>query len=272
MNTLKLNDFLQILLGSIILALGYGLFIIPHNIVPGGILGLSIVINQFIALPIGSIALCINIPLLLLGTKILGKQTGIKTAISMISVSVFIDIVLYFIPKQPLVNDPLVSSVFGGVLIGLAVVIVMKSGATTGGNDILVRVLSKKIKRPFNEMILIIDGIIVGIGIVAFGDFTLSAYCIVSIISISQAINYFMKKDVENKTILVFSENNIHIQNTLRNTYIGQKSEMLKYMHIENPNKLILITKSNKEVIDIKETISKTDPKAFVIQINSNDI
>lgn len=267
-NTLK--EYALITLGSALLALGYGFFIVPHNIVPGGIFGLSIVINQLINFPIGTIALCINIPLLLWGTKVLGKKTGLKTAYSMITVSVFIDSILVITQKSIVVNDILVSSIFGGVLIGLAVVIVMKAGATTGGNDILVRILSRYIHLPFNQLILIVDAIVVSIGVLVFGDFTLSAYCIIAIITISQTISYFLQKEVENKTLLVFSEYNTHLQEKLK-PYSTSATPIIEHIHMDNSNKLILVAKSNKNVTSIKQMIKETDPKAYIIQINSNE-
>ena len=267
-NTLK--EYALITLGSALLALGYGFFIVPHNIVPGGIFGLSIVINQLINFPIGTIALCINIPLLLWGTKVLGKKTGLKTAYSMITVSVFIDSILAITQKSIVVNDILVSSIFGGVLIGLAVVIVMKAGATTGGNDILVRILSRYIHLPFNQLILIVDAIVVSIGVLVFGDFTLSAYCIIAIITISQTISYFLQKEVENKTLLVFSEYNTRLQEKLK-PHSTSATPIIEHIHMDNSNKLILVAKSNKNVTSIKQMIKETDPKAYIIQINSNE-
>ena len=261
------KDYLLITLGSILLALGYSLFIVPHNIVPGGIFGLSIVINQFVKFPIGTIALCINIPLLIWGTKVLGKKTGLKTAYSMITVSIFIDSLLVFTQKNIVVNDILVSSIFGGVLIGLAVVIVMKAGATTGGNDILVRIISKYIPLPFNQLILIIDALIVSIGVITFEDFTLSAYCIIAIITISQTISYFLQKEDENKTLLIFSEQNNHIQNMLNSSSLNTPIE---HMHLDSSNKLLLIVKNNKRVSNIKGQIKDLDPNAYIVQINSN--
>lgn len=268
-NVETLKEYGLITLGSLILAIGYGFFIVPHNIVPGGIFGLSIVINQLISFPIGQIALCINIPLLLWGTKVLGRKTGVKTAYSMITVSVFIDVVLGLTKQAILVNDILVSSIFGGVLIGLAVVIVKKAGATTGGNDILVRIISKYIHLPFNQLILIIDAIIVSIGVIIFEDFTLSAYCVIAIITISQTINYFLQKEVENKTLLVFSEQNITLQNTLKTQTLTAKP-LVEHIHLDSSNKLILVTKSNKNISNVKRLIKETDPQAYIVQINTN--
>ena len=85
-------SYTWVFLGSLILSLAYVLFIIPHQLVPGGILGLSIVVNYLTPLSVGLVALCINLPLLFWGTKVLGRKVGIKTAFSMILVSLFIDL------------------------------------------------------------------------------------------------------------------------------------------------------------------------------------
>ncbi len=269
LSTTTLKEYALITLGSFILAIGYGIFIVPHNIVPGGIFGLSIVINQLINFPIGTIALCINIPLLLWGTKVLGRKTGIKTAFSMVTISVFIDSVLAITNKAIIVNDILVSSIFGGVLIGLAVVLVMKAGATTGGNDILVRILSKHIHLPFNQLILIIDAIIVCVGVLVFEDFTLSAYCVIAIITISQTISHFLQKEAENKTLLVFSDEYEQLQHKLKPVRNAINSPV-EHVHLDGSNKLILIVKTNKQVSLVKSIIKDIDPSAYIVQINSN--
>ena len=262
-------SYSQVLLGSLILAVGYSFFIVPHHIVPGGIFGLSIVIKELTGGSVGMISLCLNIPILLWGTKVLGTKTGAKTAFSMITVATLVDAILYFTEGEILVDDVLVSSVFGGVLIGVAVAIVMNSGATTGGNDILVRIISKYIKLPFSQLILIIDAIIVIVGVVVLGDFTMAAYCIIAILSISKTIEYFLNKNLQNKTLLIFSQKNKEIEREiLNNRILG--SDTIKLMHHDSEEKMVLITKNNKKIRNIKDVINKVDSKAHVIILNSN--
>ena len=117
----ELQDYGLVFLGSLILSVSYAIFIVPHHIVPGGILGLSIVLSKTLGFSVGLIAMCINIPLLIWGTKILGGKAGLKTAFSMVLVSFFIDGVTLLTQGQVVGKDLLVSSIFGGVLIGFAV-------------------------------------------------------------------------------------------------------------------------------------------------------
>lgn len=267
----ELKSYTHVLLGSTLLSAAYALLIIPHNIVPGGILGLSIVIKEITGFSVGSIALLINIPLLLWGTKVLGAKTGVKTLFSMVLVSFYIDIISSFTGGKIFVNDVLISSVFGGVIIGFAVAIVMNAGATTGGNDILVRILSTKIRLPYNKLILIVDGIVVFFGMVVFADFTMAAYSIVAIIAISKTIEYYMKKSVQNKTILVFSTKNLLIQEEI---LLNRKSTdgILKLIHHDSNEKMILVTRNTKKLDVVKNIIHKIDPEAQITVLESNSI
>jgi uncharacterized membrane-anchored protein YitT (DUF2179 family) len=267
----ELRSYTWVFLGSLLLSIAYVVLIIPHNIVPGGILGLSIVANKVAGVSIGLIALCINIPLLLWGTKVLGAKTGLKTAFSMILVSFFIDVFSVFTQGKVYVEDVLVSSIFGGVIIGVAVAIVMNAGATTGGNDILVRILATKIKLPYSQLILIIDGIVILLGIFVFEDFTMAAYSIIAIIAISKTIEYYMKKSVQNKTVLVFSTKNLLIQEEILVNKDSTDS-ILKLIHHDTNGKMILITKSTKKLEIVKNIIYKVDPEATITVLESNSL
>ncbi|MCF6350617.1 MAG: YitT family protein [Flavobacteriaceae bacterium] len=268
---LELKSYSQVFLGSLILAVGYSFFIVPHDIVPGGIIGLSIVIHEITGISVGVTSLFINMPLLLWGTKVLGKKTGFKTAFSMILVSFFIDATTLLIADRIFVKDVLVSAIFGGVLIGSSVSIVMNAGATTGGNDILVRIISKKIKLPFSQLILIIDGIIVLLGVIIFQDFTMAAYCIIAIVAISKTIDYFIKKNVQNKTILIFSTKNKQIQKEISNNKFIT-NDIVKLVHLDSNKKMTIITKSTKKLFLIENIIYTIDPNAYITILESKHI
>jgi uncharacterized membrane-anchored protein YitT (DUF2179 family) len=267
----ELKSYTYVFLGSLLLSIAYALLIIPHHIVPGGILGLSIVIKEMTGFSVGWIALLINIPLLLWGTKVLGAKTGVKTLFSMVLVSFYIDLITSLTAGRVFINDVLMSSVFGGVIIGVAVAIVMNAGATTGGNDILVRILSTKIRLPYNQLILIVDGIVILLGTLAFADFTMAAYSIVAIVAISKTIEYFMKKSVQNKTILVFSDKNLLIQEEI---LLNRKNTdgILKLIHHDSNEKMILVTKNTKKLDVVKDIIYKIDPKAYITVLESNSL
>tara|TARA_R110002049_G_scaffold13550_20_gene59071 strand:+ start:1037 stop:1888 length:852 start_codon:yes stop_codon:yes gene_type:complete len=267
----ELLSYAWVLFGSLILSIAYVLFIIPHTLVPGGIMGLSIVINELTSLSIGIVALAINIPLLFWGTKVLGRKVGIKTGFSMILVSLFIDLFSIITQNKVYIDDILVSTLFGGVIIGVAVAMVMNAGATTGGNDILVRIIAAKVKLPYSQLILIVDGIVILLGIFVFEDFTMAAYSIIAIIAISKTINYYIKKSVQNRTVLVFSSKNLLIQEELLLNENSTKG-ILKLIHHDSNDKLILITKNNTKLAVLENLIYKIDPEANVAVLESNSL
>ena len=113
--------------------------------------------------------------------------------------------VLYITDNKPIIDDLLVSSIFGGFMIGFTV-FVKKTGATTGGYDIFCRMMAKKLNMPFNQFFLFTDSAIIIAGVLVFGNIKMGAYCLIASFTISVTIKYFMRlTDQGNKTILVFS-------------------------------------------------------------------
>ncbi len=267
----ELKSYTHVLLGSLLLSIAYALLIIPHSIVPGGILGLSIVIKEITGFSVGWLALLINIPLLLWGTKVLGAKTGVKTLFSMVWVSFYIDLITSLTGGRIFIEDVLMSSVFGGIMVGISVAIVMNAGATTGGNDILVRILSTKIRLPYNQLILIVDGLVILMGTIVFADFTMAAYSVVAIVAISKTIEYYMKKSHQNNTVLVFSDKNLLIQEEI---LLNRKSTdgILKLIHHDSNAKMILVTKNTKKLEVVKNIIYKIDPAATITVLESNSL
>jgi uncharacterized membrane-anchored protein YitT (DUF2179 family) len=269
LNPAWVKSYAEILLGSIVLALGYVLFIVPHHIVPGGIFGLSIVIKELGGMSVGLTALLINIPLLLIGSRVLGSETGFKTAFSMVTVSALVDGLSYLTSGKIIVQDVLVSSIFGGVLIGLAVFIVMKAGATTGGNDILVRIISKRVKLPYSSLILMVDGVVVLLGVMVFGDFTMAAYCVIAIVSISKTIEHFLKQSNQNQTLIIFSKHNQLIKSQLADNKL-LNDKIIKLIHQDTNEKMIVVTHGKSEISPVEKLVYANDKEAYISVLDSN--
>ena len=145
-------NYVFIILGSFILATGYVLFITPYKIVPGGVYGISIIIHYLTkgvfsfapnGLPVGAMGLLMDIPITLIGIRLLGSQFGVKNVLGLVLTSVFIDSITYFWGFKPLVeNDPLLSCIFGGVLFGIGMGLIFKSQGATGGTDTIAMIIA----------------------------------------------------------------------------------------------------------------------------------
>ena len=277
-NTIKLNRRLLfseaknygfVLLGAVVLSLGYSLFIVPQRLVPGGVFGLSIVAFELVGLSVGLLALIINIPLLLWGAKTLGKKAALKTAFFMISSSFFIDGIIMLTNSAIIVDDVLVSGIFGGLLVGTSIFITKIGGATTGGSDIVARILSEKVNLQFSHLLLIMDAFVVVLGIITFKDYTMAAYCIITIVTTSKTIGHYAKKNEEAKTVFVFSENNALIHQAIKDDD-KVKEEVIKLIHNKSDDKLVLVTKNGKRLNELKQLIYKTDSKSHVLTLESS--
>jgi len=264
----EVKSYALILLGAFVLSLGYGLFIVPHKLVPGGVFGLSIVVFELIDMSIGSIALIINIPLLFWGAKVLGKVTVLKTAAFMIASSFFLDGITLITGKGVIIDDILVSGIFGGLLVGSSIFIVKSGGATTGGSDIIARILVGKVNLQFNQLLLLMDAIVVVLGIITFKDYTMAAYCLITIVTTSKTIGHYAKQNEQRKTVFIFSENNSLIMQAI-NENENLKGDVIKLIHNNTDDKLVLVAINSKRLKHIEQFVYQTDPNAHVFALET---
>ena len=136
-----IRDYCMILFGALITGASYTYFFIPNNIAPGGITGVATVLNHLIGWPpVGTLSFLLNIPLFLLGYKSGGKLFVLRSFIAMMLLSLFIDI----LPGDPITDDGMLASIFGGIFLGLGLGLVLRAGATTGGTDLAAQMVHKR--------------------------------------------------------------------------------------------------------------------------------
>ena len=177
-----IRNYSLILIGAFIMASGFVLFITPYKFVPGGVYGISIVIHYLIGTPVGMMALAFDIPLTIIGIKILGPRFGMKTVVGFFSTAIFMDTLTYFYGNEPLVqNDALLSSIFGGLFIGVGLGLIFKAKATSGGSDIVAMIISKYTKLPLGQLMIIVDSCIVFVGLIVFQDWKIPLYSLIVI-------------------------------------------------------------------------------------------
>lgn len=134
-----LVDYGQILLGSAIGAISYPLFLVPNSIAPGGVTGLATILNYLFGVSVGLTSFVMNIPMFVVGFRTMGKRFLWRTLVATVLFSALIDL----FKLEPLTHDPMMAAIFGGALLGLGVAIILRGGATTGGTDMLARMVHK---------------------------------------------------------------------------------------------------------------------------------
>lgn len=263
-----------IAVGAFIMAAGFVLFITPYKIVPGGVYGVSIVLHHLFGTPVGLIALCFDIPLTILGIKILGPRFGIKTVVGFVLTAGFVDLLTYLWGEQPLVeNDALLSSIFGGVFIGLGLGMIFKAKATSGGSDIIAMIISKYTKLPLGQLMIAVDSAIVLVGVVAFQDWKIPLYSLIVIFITGRVVDVVLQGISYDKTLFIVSEKPKELRDKIVNdlnrggTFIQGKG-----MYSGNEKTIVYTVVNRRELAMLQDYIDRTDPDAFMTVINANEI
>lgn len=263
-----------IVVGSFILAAGFVLFITPYKIVPGGVYGISIVIHHMFGTPVGLVALAFDIPLTLIGIKVLGPRFGMKTVVGFVLTAVFVDTLTYFYGTEPLVQgDALLSSVFGGVLVGVGLGMIFKSRATSGGSDIIAMIISKYTNIPVGRTMIFVDSVIVFIGLAAFGDWKIPLYSLIVIFITGKVIDTILEGIDYDKVLFIISDKSDEIRNKIL-IDLNRGGTILKGEGLYNnyERSIVFTVVNRRETVMLQDYINKIDPKAFVTVLNANEI
>ncbi len=265
----------KILLGSLLVAFGYVLFITPYKIVPGGVYGRSIIIPYLVGTPVGLTALAFNIPITLLATKVLGPRYGAKTVTGFILTSLFIDGLTYFLGNDPLKisDEMLMSSLYGGLLIGTGVGLIFRARASCGGTDVIAMMISKFIHQPVGQIMIYVDSLIVLGGFIAFKDWKIPLYSLVTIFMVGRMVDVVMEGLNYNKCLLIVSDKQKEIsQRIIHDLKRGGTIFQSKGIYTGKEHSLIFTVMSRSEMIKLKSFIRQIDPKAFITVMDTSEI
>ncbi len=265
----------QILAGALLIAAGYVLFITPYRVVPGGVYGICIILHHTWGLPVGLTALAFNIPITLLALKVLGPRYGAKTVAGFILTSFFIDGLTFLVGEDPLKigDEILMSSLYGGVMIGLGVGLLFRARASCGGTDMVAMMLSKKTRLPVGRLMIYVDSVIVLAGLLMFGDWKIPLYSLVTIFVIGQMVDLVLQGISYNKCLMIVSDQHeaiaAKIMNDLQRGGTYFKSTGL-YSGRERP--VIFTVMNRREVALLSSHIRAIDPKAFITVMDASEI
>jgi uncharacterized membrane-anchored protein YitT (DUF2179 family) len=271
-----------ITVGAFILAAGFVLFIDPHRIAPGGVYGIGIIVHYLTqgvfswapeGLPIGTVGLILNIPLTILGIKILGPRFGVKTVIGFLLSSIFIDLLHLLFGYAPLVDDMLLSSVFGGVFIGFGLGLIFKSKATSGGSDIIAMIFAKYTRLPLGQLMIYVDSAIVLLALLAFKDWKIPMYSWIVIYITGKVIDMTIQGVSYDKTLFIVSDKYEEIRDKIIND-LERGGTLINAvgMYKGQEKKMIFTNVSRREVYMLRDFIHSIDPEAFITVIDANEI
>ncbi len=263
-------SYLGVILGSLLVALGLVLFLVPNKIAAGGVSGLATVIYYIAGFPVGVTMLVLNIPLFLAGLRTLGLHFGLKSLLGTVVLSLFIDLLgpRLGVPTR----DPLLASIYGGILVGVGLGIVFRAGGTTGGTDLAAQVARRFVRVTSGSMLLAIDGVVIALAGWVFGV-ELALYALVSLFVTARVIDLVQEGVGYFKAALIISDHNREIGQAV-NTHLDRGATVLagRGVYTGNDREVLLVVVTRPEVTKLKELVIKYDPKAFVIVTNVHEV
>ena len=255
----------QTVLGSAVFAAGFAFFLEPNDLSPGGISGLALVLVELLQFgSVGTLSILINLPLFIMGGVKIGKRFFIGSLIGMLLSSLLID---GFTALHLPVVEPVISIVYGGVLCGLGVGIVFAAGTSTGGSDILVRLLKLKYRNvPIGQISLTFDALVVLLTGLVFHDMNKALYTGITVYLCGKMVDAVVYRFDYTKVAMIISKEYAAIAKE-----IGDKLDRgATFLHGEGSysginTKVVLVAIKKQQLAELKELVMELDPSAFVI-------
>ena len=254
-------SYLQILAGCLIGAAAYPSFLVPNNIAPGGLTGVATILNFLFRWPVGTVSLIMNIPLFLIGYRSMGKIFAFRSLVATLLFSVLIDV----LPIRPVSNDPLLGTLFGGVVLGVGLGLILRGGATTGGTDMIARMVHRRL--PFISVgmfLFALDCAVVLAAAIAIGT-EQALYAFINIYVCSKVIDAVMMGFGGNKACFIMTAHWEKITERLMEE-VGRGVTHLEargaYTGKQQP--VVLCVAARQEIMSVKRIVQEEDEKAFM--------
>lgn len=266
------TDVFYDILGSCIYAVAINCFAKPAHFATGGINGLSLVINYLTNLPIGLTSFLLNIPLILISYKILGKFFMLRTIKTMFIMSSILDILSPILPRYS--GDPLLSAIFAGCLDGLALVSIYLHGGSTGGLDFLTMSIRKlKPHLQLGSLSMSINSLILVFAIFAFKNIEAALYGAVAIFACGTLVDKVMYGAGAGKMLIVITDKGKEIAHAI-DSATGRGSSILKAQgaYTDTDRDMVMSAMSNSQVFAARQTAYNIDPKCLVMVTSTDEV
>lgn len=261
-------DYAQMIVGAVLTALSFDWFFLPNQIAPGGITGVATLLNHLIGVPVGLTSIVLNIPLFLLGYKAVGGSFAFRSLLAMILLSVLIDL----IPETALTTDVLLASVYGGLLMGVGLGLVLRAGATTGGTDLAAKIIHNHWSGiSVGGVLLALDCIVVAMAALVFGA-QAALYAAVSLVVCSKVIDLVIQGWNTAKQLFIITDHAQAIAARITGE-LERGATLLSATgaYSGEARGMVFCVISNAEVARLKQLIAEVDPGAFITVSNVHE-
>lgn len=258
----------QLLLGCVIGAAAYPTFLIPNRIAPGGLTGIATIVNHLTGLPVGTVSLVLNVPLFLIGYRTMGRVFAFRSLIATLLFSLMIDL----LPLGVISDDPLLGTLFGGVVLGIGLGMIFRGGATTGGTDMVARMVHRRF--PFitvGAFLFALDFLVVAAAGFLMGS-SEALYALINIFVCARVVDAIMVGFTGNKACFVMTGKWNTVAGRIMDevgrgaTYLSARGA---YSGTERP--VVLCVASRQEITAIKQIVREEDETAFMFVTDAHE-
>lgn len=266
-----IKNLIVILTASLVYAAGISLFLDPNNLAPGGLTGISVILNRLSGIETGTWYFLLNVPIILLGLWKFGFRFIVRTAYAVVLTSAFTNLLA---GRGPLTTDPLLAALAGGVLIAVGIGLIFKAGATTGGMDIIIKIIRQKyryLKTGF--LFQCADICVVAVSGFIFRDLNIALYALIAVIVSGKALDYVLYGNDEAKMIYIITSAPEQIgKQLLNNLDVGITYLQGRGGWSGKEKQVIFCVVRRQLGPKVEEIVKEEDPSAFMIITSASEI
>lgn len=267
-----ITDIAFYIVGCGVYSIAVTMFISPNEISPGGLTGIATVLNYLFMLPTGIVLFLLNIPILILGFIKFGGIFITKTAIATTILSFMLEITENLLPEFKI--DLILAAVFGGILMGLGLSIVMLRGATTGGVDIIAKVINRKFRHlTVGRLILMSDAAVVMIAALAYGNMQSALYSVISLYASSRIMDVMLYGADKGKIVYIITDSAKEISDAVM-TEVRRGVTVMNVVggYTGSDKKMLMCVLRRHEVSAVYRIVGENDSNAFIVVGEAGEI
>jgi uncharacterized membrane-anchored protein YitT (DUF2179 family) len=264
-----LFEYIQIIFGAALVGLAFTIFLLPSRLAAGGVSGISTILFELFQFNPAYVQWLINIPLLILGVVLVGKEFSMKTLVG----TIFVPFVIWLTMDVKLsVENPLLSAIYGGIMLGVGLGIVYRANGSTGGTALIAQLVKKYTGLSSGFSQLLVDGLVVVASAFVF-NFELALFAMIAIYVTSKVIDFVQLQTSPTKLVLIITDKEEKVQSIINNDINRGLTKIKTIGGYSNQEKtMILCVVEQSEAVYFKKLLQTQEPTSFVIFLNASEI
>ena len=264
-------QFIQIVVGTALVAGSTSLFLLPNQLSSGGFSGIATIVYYLLNIPLGTTVLVLNIPLFIMSLIKNGKHFFLNAIVGTAVLSIFLNV---FEKLKPITTDRFLACIYGGIIAGIGTAIILKANASTGGTDLLTQII--KAYKPnirISNLLVILDTIIVAANVIFFKELEIGLYSAITIYIMGKMLDIFFEGIDFAKIVYIISQKNDEIAEQIGNQIKrGSTSLYGKGMYKKQDREVLFCVASRNEVREIRKIVKDIDSNAFIVITNAREV